>query len=145
MYRFKLESIVASCIGARAKVKSVEHVLSWSLDYKQVLLPLPFDCSDISSREEKYTACMSHKYASSLRYDDAFFCSARYPSLLGGQQKHQMTCPHETYAVTDSGNQTPELFNFEFIAESTQPHGSCHRNIHWLKFKTKGHPICLNR
>ena len=39
-----LGSIVAGCIGAhlaRGKVKSIEHPLSWSLDCKQLPLPLP--------------------------------------------------------------------------------------------------------
>ena len=44
-HRYKVRSIVAGCIGghlARGKVKSVEHALSWSLDSKQ--LPLPLLC-----------------------------------------------------------------------------------------------------
>ena len=44
VHRSKVGSIVAGCIGthlARAKVKSVEHALSWSLDSKQLPLPLP--------------------------------------------------------------------------------------------------------
>ena len=43
VYRSKVGSIVAGCIGAhlvRGKVKSVEHALSWSLDFKQLPLPL---------------------------------------------------------------------------------------------------------
>ena len=43
VHRSKVGSIVAGCIGAhlaRGKVKSVEHALSWSLDSKQVALPL---------------------------------------------------------------------------------------------------------
>ena len=45
VHRSKVGSIVAGCIGthlARGKVKSVEHVLSWSLDSKQLPLPIPF-------------------------------------------------------------------------------------------------------
>ena len=45
MHRSKVGSIVAGCIDAhlaRRKVKSVEHALSWSLDSKQLPLPLPF-------------------------------------------------------------------------------------------------------
>ena len=45
VYRSKVGSIVAGCIGAhlaRGKVKSVEHALSWSLDAKQLPLRLPF-------------------------------------------------------------------------------------------------------
>ena len=44
VHRSKVGSIVAGCIGAhlaRGKVKSVEHALSWSLDSKQLPLPLP--------------------------------------------------------------------------------------------------------
>ena len=44
VHRSKVGSIVADCIGAhlaRRKVKSVEHALSWSLDSKQLPLPLP--------------------------------------------------------------------------------------------------------
>ena len=44
VHRSKVGSIVAGCIGAqlaRGKVKSVEHMLSWSLDSKQLTLPLP--------------------------------------------------------------------------------------------------------
>ena len=43
VHRSKVGSIVAGCIGthpARGKVKCVEHVLSWSLDSKQLPLPL---------------------------------------------------------------------------------------------------------
>ena len=43
MHRSKVGSIVAGRIGAhlaRGKVKSVEHALSWSLDSKQLPLPL---------------------------------------------------------------------------------------------------------
>ena len=47
VHRSKVGSIVAGCIDAhlaRVKVKSVEHVLSWSLDSKQLPLPLvPFN------------------------------------------------------------------------------------------------------
>ena len=45
VHRSKVGSSVAGCIGAhlaRGKVKSVEHALSWSLDSKQLPLPLPF-------------------------------------------------------------------------------------------------------
>ena len=45
VHKSKVESIAAGCIGAhlaRGKVKSVEHALSWSLDSKQLPLPLPF-------------------------------------------------------------------------------------------------------
>ena len=44
VHRSKVGSIVAGCIGAhlaRGKAKSVEHALSWSLDSKQLPLPLP--------------------------------------------------------------------------------------------------------
>ena len=44
VHRSKVRSIVAGCIGthlAKGKVKSVEHALSWSLDSKQLPLPLP--------------------------------------------------------------------------------------------------------
>ena len=44
MHRSKVGSKVADCIDAdiaRGKVKSVEHALSWSLDSKQLPLPLP--------------------------------------------------------------------------------------------------------
>ena len=44
VHRSKVGLIVAGCIGthlARGKVKSVEHALSWSLDSKQLPLPLP--------------------------------------------------------------------------------------------------------
>ena len=44
VHRSKVGSIVAGCIGvhlARGKVKYVEHALSWSLDSKQLPLPLP--------------------------------------------------------------------------------------------------------
>ena len=44
VHRYKVRSIVAGCTGthlARGKVKSVEHALSWSLDSKQLPLPLP--------------------------------------------------------------------------------------------------------
>ena len=40
----KVGSMLAGCTGAhlaRGKVKSVEHALSWSLDSKQLPLPLP--------------------------------------------------------------------------------------------------------
>ena len=43
VHRSKVGSIVAGCIGAhlaRGKVKSVEHALLWSLDSKQLPLPL---------------------------------------------------------------------------------------------------------
>ena len=43
VHRSKFESIVAGYIGAhlaRGKVKSVEHALPWSLDSKQLPLPL---------------------------------------------------------------------------------------------------------
>ena len=43
VHRSKVGSIVAGCIGAhlaRGKVQSVEHALSWSLDSKQLPLPL---------------------------------------------------------------------------------------------------------
>ena len=46
VHRSKVGSIVAGCIGAhlaRGKVKSVEHALSWSLDSKQLPLPLPLE------------------------------------------------------------------------------------------------------
>ena len=46
VHRSKVRSIVAGCIGAhlaRGKVKSVEHALSWSLDSKQLPLPLPLN------------------------------------------------------------------------------------------------------
>ena len=46
VHRCKVGSIVAGCIDphlARGKVKSVEHALSWSLDSKQLPLPLPFN------------------------------------------------------------------------------------------------------
>ena len=46
--RSKVGSIVAGCIDthlARGKVKSVEHAVSWSLDSKQLLLPLPLEIS----------------------------------------------------------------------------------------------------
>ena len=45
VHRSKIGSIVAGCIGAhlaRGKVKSVKHALAWSLDSKQLPLPLPF-------------------------------------------------------------------------------------------------------
>ena len=44
VHRSKVGSIVAGCIGAhlvRGKVKSFEHALLWSLDSKQLPLPLP--------------------------------------------------------------------------------------------------------
>ena len=44
VHRSKVGSIVAGCIGAhlaREKVKSAEHALSWSLDFKHLSLPLP--------------------------------------------------------------------------------------------------------
>ena len=44
VHRSKVGSMVAGCISghlARGKVKSVEHALSWSLDSKQLPLPLP--------------------------------------------------------------------------------------------------------
>ena len=44
VHKSKVGSTVAGCIGthlARGKVKSVEHALSWSLDSKQLPLPLP--------------------------------------------------------------------------------------------------------
>ena len=50
VHRSKVVSIVAGCIGAhlaRGKVKSVEHALSWSLDSKQLPLPLPYLSSQI--------------------------------------------------------------------------------------------------
>ena len=43
VHRSKVGSIIAGCVGAhlaRGKVKSVEFVLSWSLDSKQLPLPL---------------------------------------------------------------------------------------------------------
>ena len=45
VHRSNIESIVACCIGAhldRGKVESAEQALSWSLDSKQLPLPLPF-------------------------------------------------------------------------------------------------------
>ena len=45
VHRSKVGSIVAGYIGAhlaRGKVKSVKHALSWSLDSKQLLLPLKY-------------------------------------------------------------------------------------------------------
>ena len=51
VHRSKVGSTVAGCIGAhlaRGKVKSVEHALSWSLDSKQLPLPLPFPDSSTS-------------------------------------------------------------------------------------------------
>ena len=53
VHRSKVGSIVAGCIGAhleRGKVKSVEHVLSWSLGSKELLLPLPFNYQIISQQ-----------------------------------------------------------------------------------------------
>ena len=44
VHRYKVGLIVAGFIGThlvRGKVKSVEHALSWSLDFKQLPLPLP--------------------------------------------------------------------------------------------------------
>ena len=44
VHRSKVGSIAAHCIGvhlARGKGKSVGHALSWSLDSKQLPLPLP--------------------------------------------------------------------------------------------------------
>ena len=46
VHTFNVVSIVAGCIGAhlaRGMVKSVEHALSWSLDSKQLPLPLPLN------------------------------------------------------------------------------------------------------
>ena len=43
VHRSKVGSVVAVCIGAhlaKGKVKSVEHALPWSLDSKQLPLPL---------------------------------------------------------------------------------------------------------
>ena len=50
VHRSKVGSIVAGCIGAhlaRGKVKSVEHALSWSLEFKQLPLPLYFQPRNI--------------------------------------------------------------------------------------------------
>ena len=47
VHRSKVGSTVASFTGAhlaRGKIKSVEHVLSWSLDSKQLPLPLSLKC-----------------------------------------------------------------------------------------------------
>ena len=44
VHKSKVGTIAAGCIGAhltRGKVKSVEYALSWGLDSKQLLLPLP--------------------------------------------------------------------------------------------------------
>ena len=54
VHRSKVGSIVAGCIGAhlaRGKVKSVEHELSWSLDSKQLPLPLPLSFQTRKHRE----------------------------------------------------------------------------------------------
>ena len=52
VHRYKVGSTVAGCIGAhlaRGKVKSVEHVLSWSLDSKQLPLPLPIGVHSLTA------------------------------------------------------------------------------------------------
>ena len=65
VYRSKVGSIDAGCIGAhlaRGKVMSVEHALSWSLDSKQLPLPLPLQdviwwtlfTSDIVFRRQRW-------------------------------------------------------------------------------------------
>ena len=57
VHRSKVGSIVAGCIGAqlaRGKVKSVEHALSWSLNSKQLPLPLHYATFDFLVHKHLY-------------------------------------------------------------------------------------------
>ena len=94
MHRSKVGSIVAGCIGtylARGKVKSVEHALPWSVDSKQLPLPVLQPCyqnsvlySLISSGEKTV------HFLQPMPFTILRFCSTscRYPSLLGGRRRH---------------------------------------------------------
>ena len=50
VHRYKVGSIVAGCIGAHLAREKVKYVLSWSLDSKQLLLPLPLNRHPLAYR-----------------------------------------------------------------------------------------------
>ena len=93
VHRSKVGSIVAGCIGAnltRGKVKSVEHALSWSLDSKELPLPLPFFAI--------HNGCTSLSFLLLYLPGDLFLSTAEYePQREGvgwGEGDYVMCCSH---------------------------------------------------